>query len=247
MLLKPSNNVRDFYELISIGSALNDLHMEDLGRVDGFPLLLLTPKDIDLNKKDFLVTAGFHGDEVAGPWGLASYLLSNKISANVSFLPLMNPTGLAANKRLNSKGLSPNTGWIHEGELSEEGKIVMEDIHKILPLARDGLLTLHEDNENDQFYLYYFNEDDEIPSKIDEMVLIGMPHFGIVKEGHCKDGPHKDIPIKNGLVANNHDGSFEDFLFHKGIPLTICTETPNRGDPMKRVDTVCNLIECFVS
>jgi len=242
MLLKPSNDVSELYELLSVGATLRGLDKEELGRIDDFPILFLTPKEMDPTKQNFLIAAGFHGNEIAGPWGIANFLLSNEINANVSFLPLTNPTGLSANTRLNSKDQSPNTGWIHGGELSEEGKIIMHSIHKIFPTAVDGFLTLHEDHTNEQFYLYYFSDSKTVPKKINELLSIGSEHFGLVE-----DGKYQDIPIKNGLVKNLHDGTFEDYLYHRDIPLSVCTETPGNGDIFMRIQTVSGLIKSFIS
>jgi hypothetical protein len=154
----------------------------------------------------------------------------------------VNPTGLVANTRMGSKDQSPNTGWIHGGELSEEGKIIIHSIYKILPTAVDGFLTLHEDHTNEQFYLYYFSDSINVPDKIDELLSIGSTHFGLVR-----DGSYEDVPIKDGLVKNLHDGTFEDFMFHRGTPLSVCTETPGNGDINKRMAATSDIIESFIS
>jgi hypothetical protein len=243
MVLNPSNNISDLYGLISVGATLNDLQIEELGRVKDYPLIFLTPKNPDPSKKNVLIAAGFHGNEIAGPWGIANWLMSEKENkVNASFLPLVNPTGFLAGSAKNSDGGYPNDGWIHEGELSAEGKLIMFNMGKILPAAADGFLTLHEDHTNDQFYLYYFSDNDTIPDKVDEILSIGQTYFGIVR-----DGNYKDTPIKNGLVKNLHDGTFEDFLYHRSVPLSVCTETPGNGDPLKRVAATSSIIESFTS
>ena len=242
MLLKPSNDVSELYELLSVGATLRGLDKEELGRVDDFPILFLTPKEIDPTKQNFLIAAGFHGNEIAGPWGIANFLVSGSIGANVSFLPLVNPTGFVDNTRLNSSGQSPNTGWIHGRELSDEGRILMRSIYKIFPTAVDGFLTLHEDHTNEQFYLYYFSDSKIVPKKIEDLLLIGKEAFGLVE-----DGSYQDIPIKSGLVKNFHDGTFEDFLYHRGTPISVCTETPGNGDVLKRMSTVSSIVESFIS
>jgi predicted deacylase len=210
-----------------------------LGRVQSYPIILLSSDHIDPDKKSYLIAAGFHGNEIAGTLGLLKYIETEKYSDNLSFLPLMNPTGYMLKSRFNYAGDSPNTGYIHpeEGDhLSEEGTILMNSIESLIPLAKDGFLTLHEDYTNDKFYLYYFGENSE-----KELLDCGGKVFGIVE-----DGFYKDIPIKNGLVANRHDGTFEDLMFHKGIKRCVCTETPANANINQRIVVTVELIKTFV-
>ena len=53
--------------------------------------------------------------------------------------------------------------------------------------------------------------------------------------------------IKNGIGFNHHDGSFEDFMFHKGIPLTACTETPGLFNVKLRIRANALIVSNCVS
>lgn len=238
----PSNNVKNF--LSDLQKVLNihpELKMEHLGMIHDLPILLLTPKKIMPEKKSFLVAAGFHGNEIAGPLGLIEYLKSEKPETNVSYLPLVNPVGFGFNSRFNAEGMSPNSNFIHEDTtsagLSEEGKLLMTNMHHLVTLAKDGFLTLHEDDTNNKFYMYTFGSND----KIRQMLECGQQMFGIIEKGF-----YKDIPITHGLIPDEHDGTFEDYMAHQSIPLVICTETPQKDDLVKRVTTNKNLIKLFV-
>lgn len=69
-----------------------------------------------------LISAGFHGEEAAGPWGMLHFLseLQQDIfeRINLSLLPLVNPTGFAKGHRFNKFGENPNRGFLQpkEGE-----------------------------------------------------------------------------------------------------------------------------------
>jgi hypothetical protein len=70
----------------------------------------------------------------------------------------------------------------------------------------------------------------------------GNKFFDIVKDGsQAKAGI-----VKDGIVTNVKDGSFEHYLFTQGIPLCIVTETPPEADLNKRIDCNYSIIKMFV-
>lgn len=52
---------------------------------------------------------------------------------------------------------------------------------------------------------------------------------------------------RNGVSFRQCDGSFEDYLFHEGVPYTACTETPGMEDINRRVEANTRLMEEFAN
>ena len=109
-----------------------------------------------------LIAAGFHGEEPAGCWGMLDFLRegSPELFDNVavSFLPLVNLSGLSAGCRLNSTGQNPNRGFTNGAEVepSVEGKVLLNYEALLKNAARHGVLCCHEDILRQQAYLYTF-------------------------------------------------------------------------------------------
>ena len=177
-----------------------------------------------------LVSGTFHGDEPSGSMAIVEVLKTNPDwlnKINVSFLPIVNPTGFSANTRNDKWGGNPNRGFIHDkNKLSKEGKVLKDNVSKMMPL--DEFLTLHEDDRYDGFYFYTYKDTPLVKA----MIKTGKKFF---KE-HNKGVTH----------AQGHDGSFEDYLHHQGVE-TICVEVPGKADLKEKVKCQVGLIECFVS
>ena len=56
----------------------------------------------------------------------------------------------------------------------------------------------------------------------------------------------EDSLVKDGLVFCKCDGSFEDLLFHEGIPRSACTETPGLLEINLRIVANAAIITAFV-
>jgi hypothetical protein len=222
---------------------------QKLGEIKGNPIFLLTP--ITLNKgPNLLIAAGFHGDEPAGCWGVLRFLeavpQSFAYNANLSFLPLVNPTGFRSCKRTNDWGEDPNRGFCHtnavESELSREGLILMNHLDLLKSLARDGFLSLHEDVELKQFYIYTF-ENTDTPGPFSETLRAEEAKFFEPYPDGILDGGQ----VRNGVIFRHCDGSLEDFLFHEGVNRTACTETPGLSDINRRVEANMHIITAIVT
>lgn len=225
------------------------LVVKELGRVDKDPLLLLHPATPSEGPR-LLIAAGFHGDEVAGCCGLAEFLetASDELfrSCSLSFLPIVNPTGLRAGRRENDLMQNPNAGFCHTKsgppEVSIEGAILIENHGLMCALGRDGFLTLHEDLEQTKFYTYTFEQRPDPGPFSKAFIDIGRRFFEIVSDGPLEGGQARD-----GLLYNFCEGSYEDALFHLGVPRTACTETPGLLPLPQRVAATVALIEGFCS
>ncbi|MBU0534832.1 MAG: N-acetyl-L-ornithine deacetylase ArgE [Patescibacteria group bacterium] len=210
-----------------------------LGMVDKYPITLLSPKRAHKSKPHILIAGGFHGEEPAGCWGILKFLKTEKENAtkqaNISFLPLVNPTGFAVGCPYNKYGENAALGFCPPSTepLSKEGLILMNNLDLLLSCAKDCFISLHEEPaEKDGFYLYTF-ENSKTPGKFTQTLLdVGTQQFQIIKDCEIEGSI-----IKDGLSFNEHDGTFEDFMFSRGVPKCACTETPGKNDINKRVET----------
>jgi hypothetical protein len=221
------------------------LAYQELGMIDSFPVMLLTPERIG-NARRILVAAGFHGNEYAGVWGIINYLQHGSRLDNVSLLPLMSPIAFKENRRYGKDNKISNQGFCHpEMNLSpsEEGEILISHSELLLSLGKDGFISLHEAPEKGMFYVYAFEKGDQPSSIPKELLHLGAKEFGYAANGTTMQygGTAKD-----GIIFNFHDSSFEDFMFENGVPHSIVTETPASGDLGKRIKIITEIIDTFI-
>lgn len=201
---------------------------------------LLIPKQIDNNKKSLLVCSGFHGDENSGPWAIIKYLQKqDKINANISFLPLVNPTGFKQFKRLTTFGTDLNLPGIESPD-----NILSDNFGRLSTLGVDGVLNLHEDPEekSDGAKVAYVYKTDDMEDYVVKYMLSTLnDYFEIL---HDKKGRY-DEKIVHGVVKGINKYSWEGILQKEGIP-TITTEYSSREYFDKRVECGFEIITGFV-
>lgn len=218
---------------------------EVLGTLGEFPLILLRPKELVVGPR-VLVAAGFHGEEPAGCWGALTFLQERietlNLGVSMSVLPIINPTGIKNRRRRNDWGENPNDGYCHDdGPPSKEGRILLDNLSLLCELGKDGFLTLHEDKDVERFYVYGYENHDE-PGEFTKML---RDTLSLCFEQQ-PDGFIEGDAISEGMIFNDHDGSFEDLLFHEGVIHTACTETPGLMSFASRVIANVELIDAFV-
>jgi predicted deacylase len=212
------------------------------------PLVHLTPLRVRSEERPrLLVGAGFHGYEISGPWGVLHFLESAPDElleeACIEFLPAVNPWGFRHNTRWNRWGQDPNDGYcppLGRG-LSVEGRILLSRKAELLRAARHGALMLHGDLDEDVFYLYSYEFSTHPTAFTIRLVEAAAEHF-LIDPASERYGD----AMKDGVVYCRHDGSFEDWLFRKGVPFVATTEVPGRADFHRRIIANAALIERFV-
>lgn len=248
MVIKNPQDVDCFFSSIRRVALRRNYSIEVLGVVGGDSIYLLCPPSTG-RRPHVLVSAGFHGEEPAGCWGILNFLETANdnlfLQCSISFLPLVNPTGTRQGRRHNEWGENPNIGFCHtpsgRPEPSREGTILVKNIEVLKKYGHDGFLSLHEDIDCTEFYIYTFEkgispgEFSVALKNTEERFFKPMPD-GIFEGGN----------VTNGIVFNHCDGSFEDLMFHEGIPHTACTETPGRLDFSLRVKANAELVKSFV-
>jgi hypothetical protein len=219
--------------------------------------LLRTGLDFDPAKPNLLIAGGFHGEEIAGPLAILKWIETagtcplNK--TNITFLPVVNPIGFNRGSRYARTGQKTNCGFCHTEEngdkLSVEGQLLMENIDFLLMAARDGFLSLHEDVTTDKFYIYSY-EASKKPGFFPRAVRDEeAKHFEAIPDGEkINEEGDPDAYAIGGLVQNFHDGSFEDYLLHKGVRRCLTTETPGLQISLeKRIEVGVVLINKFLN
>lgn len=222
--------------------------LQTLGETNGLPLWLLRPAEIGPGPR-LLIAGTFHGEEPCGAWSILKFLMDEHDALeklNVSFLPLVNPTGFAAASRYNFRGENPNRhfakGVKDSPPLSLEGSLLVRHLDLLLTLGHDGFLSLHEDSSQTKSYLFTF-EQAKTPGPFSRALLAALArHFPLLETGF-----YEECDVKDGLIFNDFDQSFEDLLFQSGVPLTACSETPCLCSPESRIACNVDVIVTFLA
>ncbi len=228
--------------------------ISSFGKIGAFDLYYFCkPEKIDPDKKKILIAGGFHGDEPAGSWGIVRFLETANDAdlngANLCFLPLVNPTGFASNRRENDWHEDPNQGFGTDGKTpSHEGLLLLAHLDELLKAASDGFLSLHEDPEVQKGYVWTNEPAEKAPTAFTTGLRdVVSRHFEIFSG----DMPHRggSFEIKDGIGFNCVDNSFESLLIKNGVPRAAATESPaDSAVPVKeRIRCNKDLIRAFIA
>jgi len=235
-------NINEYFDrLRKAVKKSSNIDVTILGYARDFPVLFIHPKILN-EKARVLIGAGLHGDEASGPWSILNFLENYPYptSVNVSFLPLINPTGFNLSRRADFWGEYPNRGF-SKGDKSElpthEDDILEKNITILSRFGKDCSLTLHEDDD-EHFYIFTYGETDPLDKKILEM---GKEKFGLVASKRLRLGGFKSK--EDGIRYNDKDGSFEHGMFLKKVKKSITTENPGRRPFKERVEFYIEVIK----
>ncbi|MFA4960926.1 MAG: DUF2817 domain-containing protein [Candidatus Pacearchaeota archaeon] len=213
------------------------LFLKKIGKVKNYPIFAIRNSNKN-NLKTLVFCAGIHGDEVAPGLAMVDFIRSFNFNSikklNVIFIPVANPVGFSLNRRRGYGGLDMNRHF-SDKNLKGENKIIMDYLKKFKIYF---FCSLHEDSDEDKFYLYGF---EGVNGEIyKEIIKISKRFFGI-KTGcvRFKDRCLVGHNSKDGVIiikrGDKNDGSIESTLFEKGIPFLVCTETPMKQDMKERM------------
>jgi Succinylglutamate desuccinylase / Aspartoacylase family len=199
-----------------------------------------------------VLTAGFHGDEKAGPRTLLNHTAeivqyAADRGVGLTMYPCVNPSGFEAHTRYNASGERPNNDFLRyelspgvwRGEIYEDQPFI-----RIAP-AREGLpketaalaaaldaapppvaaLDLHQDNfiHGAFFYAYIFGQPARYrPLLARSGALVPVLRSSIVDSGH---EPGSDVRADPEGFIFCHDGSITDRFHRAGVPYTAAIET----------------------
>jgi hypothetical protein len=202
--------------------------------------------------REVLVSAGFHGDEKAGPLTLlehAAEIVGYAAARGVGLriYPCINPSGFEAHTRYNLSGERPNNDFLRyetapgvwRGELGEGQAFTrVEPVGDGVPKETAALvgeldrapapaaaLDLHQDNfiHGALFYAYVFGDRTGYrPLVARSGALVPILRSSIVDSGH---EPGSDVRSDHDGLIVCHDGSITDRFHRAGVPYTAAIET----------------------
>jgi len=209
-----------------------------LGVVYGYPIYAYTEKNKQRAKKHVTITSLFHGNEQAGYFGLRVAIMLNIFSKfqniKTTIIPIVNPTGASANTRQNIVFHNPNRGYFANEKnhiLSDEGKLFISHKPWFKKVAKDTLISLHEDIDakNPYVHINYSKKQnlhfEAIKQSWNSLSLMPMSDAEIVKQ---KLVTNPSYIVEPGRIENDlTGGSFEDYVILEKISyLAISTESP---------------------
>ena len=181
------------------------------------------------------LTSGIHGDEPAGPLAMLDLMGEGFFAPDVDWVvcPALNPTGMAMGRRENAAGIDLNRDY-----RLRRSREVMAHAAWIAAQAAPALfLSLHEDWEAKDFYLYEINLGADDPRRARDIIRAVRPWFapdaGAQIDGHEPRGPGW---IYHPAEADEPEGWPEAiFLAHHGCPLSFTFETPSHAPLASRI------------
>jgi hypothetical protein len=244
-------NYADFLEKVRSYQDLAEI--TDYGQVieggSPYPLVRLTVP----GERWLVITAGFHGEEPAGPLTLAEHLpdlIAYARARNVGLrvYPCINPSGFERGTRYNASGEKPNNDFLRyevepgvwKGELvngttfvrhvtfhdgPKETRALVRELEALPTPA--AAIDIHQDNymQGAWSYAYVFGD----KGRYVPFVRQSASHTQIAHR--CAVDEHNKTD-ENGLVVF-HDGSVTDYFLRRGVPYTAALETTTQT-PMAR-------------
>jgi hypothetical protein len=202
-------------------------------------------------ERTVVVTAGFHGDEKAGPLTMLEHApeivaYARARGVGLRLYPCVNPSGFEAHTRYNVTGEHPNNDFLRyevgpgqwRGEL-RTGETFLRSVpaegtpKETEALARElgrqpppaAALDLHQDNfiHGALFYAYIFGDRAAYrPLLARSGALVPVLRSSLVDSGH---EPGTDVRSDDEGFIVCHDGSITDLYHRAGVPFTAAIET----------------------
>lgn len=185
-------------------------------------------------KQCLYISAGIHGDEPAGVWGLFDWFEKNiEQLTDVNFLvyPCLNPWGLLNNTRTDFEGRDMNRAW------SDNSHPVIGNVIERLAGAHFRFaINLHEDFDADGIYLYDPPAGKKMDNLAQAILLSGSKYIPVdsrkkIEGRWARNGiirPSKSSLPKEGLPE-------AAFLQELQSDRTFVFETPSEYDFKTRV------------
>lgn len=204
-----------------------------------------------------VITAGFHGEEPAGPLTLLEHFpeiaqAARDQGVGLRVYPCINPSGFEAGTRYNASGERPNNdllryetapglwkGEIDEGETflryalydggPKETQAIRNELVKHAPPI--AALDIHQDDYLPEplTYAYVFGDKEAYRP----LMRASAPFATVAQDYQVDEHRHTD---PDGLIVF-HDGSVTDYFARAGVPYTATLETTTRT-PMERCHAI---------
>ena len=196
------------------------------------------------------LSAGIHGDEIAGPLALLEMIRQPGFFAgfDVTMFPILNPNGLALGVRTNRDEIDLNRDYRNPRSLEIKGHI-----ESLLTLGRfDASMLLHEDYEGIGAYLYELNDtlDPGLGAKI--IAAMGL-HVPIdlrpeIEEASARGGviSRRDLVAKLGRLEDRPAWAEAAYLTINHTEVSYTIETPKPFPIKARVDAHIAAVETLM-
>jgi protein MpaA len=203
----------------------------------------------------FYLSAGIHGDEIAGPLAVLEMLripdFFDRVDATI--FPILNPEGLFRAVRTNFHGIDLNRDY--KGSKSSEIRSHLKVLPTLGPF--DIAMMLHEDFEGTGAYLYELN-DGLIPELGLRVIAAMAKHVPIderpvIEEVTAKGGilQRAELIRKLGPIENRPEWPEAIYLSVHHTKVSYTTETPMLVPLERRVaaqiEAVRTVIEALIS
>ncbi len=185
------------------------------------------------------LSAGIHGDEPAGLLALLKLMQDGffESDTNWAICPCINPTGLALGSRNSHCGNDLNRDYLTRKTAEITAHATW--LHSMPP--PDLFLSLHEDFEVENFYLYEINQGPDAPH-VARSILAAVRPWYLPEPGPTIDN---HVPREAGWIFHepepdeSHGWPEAIFLAKHGCPLSYTFETPSRSDLASRTSAHC--------
>jgi protein MpaA len=182
------------------------------------------------NAPSFYLSAGIHGDEIAGPLAVLEMLRTPGFfdDFHATLFPLLNPEGLALGVRENAAGIDLNRDYRAPKSAECAGHIAA-----LQTLGRfDAAMYLHEDFEGTGAYLFELNE--ALPPTLGADAIAAMGRYvpidlrPEIEEFPARGGviQRRDIVALNGPIEDRPDWPEAIYLSVHHTQVSITTESP---------------------
>lgn len=189
------------------------------------------------------LSSGIHGDEPAGPLAILQLLENGLFDSELAWriCPAINPTGLAAGMRDNHLGVDLNRDYFLRvtSEVAAHAKWIESS------QPPDLFLSLHEDWEVNNFYLYEINTAKDEPHIARGILRAVSEHFQPEDSALIDD----HTPREPGWIFHPpepdepHGWPEAIFLAKRGCPLSFTFETPSGAPLLQRMHAHCAAVQ----
>ena len=232
------NSLKNKYEALC---SEKDMHFELVGKDSKNNDIFYCKKTIGSDKPNVAILSGLHGNEPGGPYGVIDFLKNYDSFdvCNLFIMPIMNPHGFNRHIRRDANQSDLNRQW------DENNTKLIKTLKKLFKKQKfDFVLSLHEDDSADGFYIYGGR-------------LIGIDSLKWIAEilaTHIKpisDGEIYGDPVYGGVVEANdekkpkHFKSLEFFFDKINVP-NLTLELPGDLKLEKRIETYSEFLRKFM-